>query len=127
MGLETEFGILGESPGENPMLMSALVVTAYARHALPEGTAPRWDYGDEDPLNDARGWRLDRRAADPSQLTDDPARPAGGGAAQGPAAPPPAGRAGSSVSRSEEHTSELQSRGHIVCRLLLEKQNIKAR
>src|SRR5690625_6184865 len=25
-------------------------------------------------------------------------------------------------SRSEEHTSELQSRGHIVCRLLLEKQ-----
>src|SRR5690625_5276179 len=25
--------------------------------------------------------------------------------------------------RSEEHTSELQSRGHIVCRLLLEKQN----
>src|SRR5437870_8149569 len=24
------------------------------------------------------------------------------------------------VSRSEEHTSELQSRGHLVCRLLLE-------
>src|SRR5690625_560402 len=29
--------------------------------------------------------------------------------------PPPA-------SRSEEHTSELQSRGHLVCRLLLEKK-----
>src|SRR5207253_4596743 len=26
------------------------------------------------------------------------------------------------VLRSEEHTSELQSRGHIVCRLLLEKK-----
>src|SRR5439155_26094217 len=26
------------------------------------------------------------------------------------------------VSRSEEHTSELQSRGHLVCRLLLEKK-----
>src|SRR5690625_3120085 len=26
-----------------------------------------------------------------------------------------------SVDRSEEHTSELQSRGHLVCRLLLEK------
>src|SRR5690625_6157737 len=25
--------------------------------------------------------------------------------------------------RSEEHTSELQSRGHVVCRLLLEKKN----
>src|SRR5207253_10834960 len=27
------------------------------------------------------------------------------------------------VLRSEEHTSELQSRGHLVCRLLLEKKN----
>src|SRR5437870_11387803 len=26
--------------------------------------------------------------------------------------------------RSEEHTSELQSRGQLVCRLLLEKKNI---
>src|SRR5690625_6164470 len=28
-----------------------------------------------------------------------------------------------SIERSEEHTSELQSRGHLVCRLLLEKKN----
>src|SRR5687768_17948449 len=28
------------------------------------------------------------------------------------------------VGRSEEHTSELQSRLHLVCRLLLEKKNI---
>src|SRR5690625_2252149 len=27
--------------------------------------------------------------------------------------------------RSEEHTSELQSRGHLVCRLLLEKKKIR--
>src|SRR5690625_4859397 len=27
-----------------------------------------------------------------------------------------------STTRSEEHTSELQSRGHLVCRLLLEKK-----
>src|SRR5690625_1511068 len=27
--------------------------------------------------------------------------------------------------RSEEHTSELQSRGHLVCRLLLETKNKK--
>src|SRR3989442_9211785 len=27
--------------------------------------------------------------------------------------------------RSEEHTSELQSRPHLVCRLLLEKKKIK--
>src|SRR5690625_5793468 len=29
--------------------------------------------------------------------------------------------------RSEEHTSELQSRGHLVCRRLLEKKNTTAR
>src|SRR6266498_4935616 len=29
------------------------------------------------------------------------------------------------VVRSEEHTSELQSRPHLVCRLLLEKKNQK--
>src|SRR5439155_9483850 len=28
--------------------------------------------------------------------------------------------------RSEEHTSELQSRGHLVCRLLLEKKKRRA-
>src|SRR2546422_7394126 len=30
-----------------------------------------------------------------------------------------------SFERSEEHTSELQSRLHLVCRLLLEKKNTK--
>src|SRR2546422_10180027 len=32
-----------------------------------------------------------------------------------------------SASRSEEHTSELQSRLHLVCRLLLEKKKKKNR
>src|SRR5690554_7414821 len=31
---------------------------------------------------------------------------------------------GKHLCRSEEHTSELQSRPHLVCRLLLEKKNI---
>src|SRR3989442_2693098 len=35
--------------------------------------------------------------------------------------PPPGGKG----ERSEEHTSELQSRPHIVCRLLLEKKKAK--
>src|SRR5207253_10480619 len=40
---------------------------------------------------------------------------------------PPTTRASTSTAarwtgRSEEHTSELQSRGHLVCRLLLEKK-----
>src|SRR5437660_9287243 len=32
------------------------------------------------------------------------------------------GPVGAAGRRSEEHTSELQSRGHLVCRLLLEKK-----
>src|SRR2546429_1784583 len=35
------------------------------------------------------------------------------------------GRQGSAQVRSEEHTSELQSRLHLVCRLLLEKKKQK--
>src|SRR3712207_8152716 len=34
----------------------------------------------------------------------------------------PGGRTGASGVRSEEHTSELQSRQYLVCRLLLEKK-----
>src|SRR5690625_5814026 len=30
------------------------------------------------------------------------------------------------IARSEEHTSELQSRGHLVCRLLLETRNMNS-
>src|SRR6266699_4034845 len=40
-----------------------------------------------------------------------------------PEPPPDRGRpAGARPDRSEEHTSELQSRPHLVCRLLLEKK-----
>src|SRR5690625_5846832 len=39
---------------------------------------------------------------------------------------PPRVRLNSDV-RSEEHTSELQSRGHLVCRLLLEKKKTNDR
>src|SRR3712207_7011543 len=44
-------------------------------------------------------------------------------AAQRRTEPPPHGHAArSGPSRSEEHTSELQSRQYLVCRLLLEKK-----
>src|SRR5690554_7483825 len=38
---------------------------------------------------------------------------------------PPSLRRSSATERSEEHTSELQSRPHLVCRLLLEKKKTK--
>ncbi|WP_199224363.1 depupylase/deamidase Dop [Serinibacter arcticus] len=70
MGIETEYGILGgEGARQNPMALSALVVAAYAQ-AVPRPGRTRWSYESEDPLSDARGWRIDRAAAHPSQLTD---------------------------------------------------------
>src|SRR5699024_12352503 len=46
------------------------------------------------------------------------------GLAQAVAVTPGISRSGASISdRSEEHTSELQSRFDLVCRLLLEKKN----
>src|SRR3712207_8238803 len=36
------------------------------------------------------------------------------------------GRSSTGVPRSEEHTSELQSRQYLVCRLLLEKKKIES-
>lgn len=72
IGTETEFGILSDAPF-NPIRFSADLVDAYAAagEGSPHGPI-RWDYRGEDPLNDARGFRLERAAADPSQLTDDP-------------------------------------------------------
>src|SRR5439155_18936328 len=67
------------------------------RHPLRSANAPR----------DGVSGR--RRRADVSQLDPDQRRARASGRAGGPG-------------RSEEHTSELQSRGHLVCRLLLEKK-----
>src|SRR3712207_8365648 len=47
---------------------------------------------------------------------------AGGGRGAGDAAADPALHAAAGAARSEEHTSELQSRQYLVCRLLLEKK-----
>src|SRR3712207_8214374 len=44
---------------------------------------------------------------------------------EGPTGASPPARAGTEQSRSEEHTSELQSRQYLVCRLLLEKKKNK--
>ena len=72
IGTETEFGILSNTSA-NPIRLSADLVDAYAAAGAGSPHGPiRWDYRGEDPLNDARGFRLERAAADPSQLTDDP-------------------------------------------------------
>jgi len=71
MGTETEFGIsvLG-TPTANPMLASSQVVNGYASRTARTRRA-RWDFEEESPLRDARGFDLTRAAADASQLTDE--------------------------------------------------------
>ncbi len=72
MGIETEYGIsVPGDPHANPMNLSGAVVTAYAtRHGIRSARAG-WDYEDEAPLRDARGFDMFRALADPSQLTDE--------------------------------------------------------
>lgn len=75
IGMETEFGILEPAePYANPVALSARIVEAYGATGTSSGGAGaiKWDFHGGDPLNDARGYRLERAAAHPSQLTDDP-------------------------------------------------------
>ena len=73
MGIETEYGIsVTGQPTANPMVASSQIVNAYAGYALPGvRRGPRWDYNEEYPLRDARGFDMSRAEADLSQLTDD--------------------------------------------------------
>src|SRR3954469_12708828 len=71
MGTEPEFGIsVPGQPGANPMLTSSQVVNGYAQ-TQPLARKTRWDFDEEHPLRDARGFDLSREVADSSQLTDE--------------------------------------------------------
>ncbi|WP_129669644.1 depupylase/deamidase Dop [Phytoactinopolyspora endophytica] len=71
MGIETEYGIsVPSNPSANSMLTSSQVVNAYAGQRARARRA-RWDFEEENPLRDARGFELSRTGADPSQLTDE--------------------------------------------------------
>src|SRR5476651_2202523 len=81
MGIETEFGIsVPGHPTANAMAASSQIVNAYVPGFLPRevardrnasGRRPKWDFEEENPLRDARGFDLTLEVADPSQLTDE--------------------------------------------------------
>ncbi|HUW78130.1 MAG TPA: proteasome accessory factor PafA2 family protein, partial [Candidatus Nanopelagicaceae bacterium] len=72
MGIETEYGIsLEESPGANPMLLANDLLNTYLKNFLPPNDRARWDYEQESPLRDARGFELARGLADPGLLTNE--------------------------------------------------------
>ncbi|WP_413454386.1 depupylase/deamidase Dop [Glutamicibacter sp. FR1] len=74
VGLETEYGIIRPNmPKAKATVLSAQIVDAYAQLVAEQDSAAkaaRWDYSDESPLADARGFAMDRAQAHPSQLTD---------------------------------------------------------
>ncbi|MGH8870175.1 MAG: depupylase/deamidase Dop [Actinomycetes bacterium] len=71
MGTETEYGIaVPGQPTANAMLSSSQVVNAYLPATVRNRRA-RWDFEEENPLRDARGFDLSREASDPTQLTDE--------------------------------------------------------
>ncbi|MDQ1727328.1 MAG: Pup amidohydrolase, partial [Frankiaceae bacterium] len=70
MGTETEYGVsVPGQAGMNHMVASSQVVNGYAG-GTPEGRLrdrrTRWDFEEENPLRDARGFDLSREFADPS-------------------------------------------------------------
>ncbi len=71
MGTETEFGISVQGqPHANPMVASTRLVNAYAS-STHKARRARWDFEEESPLRDARGFDMARQVADPTQLTDE--------------------------------------------------------
>ena len=72
MGTETEYGIsVPGQPGANAMVTSSQVVNAYQAATSARTRRARWDFEEENPLRDARGFDLTREAADSSQLPDE--------------------------------------------------------
>src|SRR3954451_5225991 len=74
MGTETEYGIsVPGQPSANAMVASSQIVNAFQPSSAARDRRTRWDFEEESPLRDARGFDLSREATpDPgSALADD--------------------------------------------------------
>src|SRR5207253_11071038 len=107
-----------------------LACRAVALHTPPPPSSPLFPYTTlfRSQVGDQCRWVRLRPGLDVDRTLETPARPQLFGQMRsersqeqqgGSACPLPFGRG---HRRSEEHTSELQSRGQLVCRLLLEKK-----
>ena len=75
VGTEVEYGIsVPGNPSANPMVLSAQLVDAYAASDTPR-RRPAWDFVNEDPLADARGYHVSSADAldhNGTDVMDDP-------------------------------------------------------
>lgn len=73
MGTEVEYGVsVPGHPTANPTTLSSQVVNAWAVADAPTRRRPRWDFEEESPLRDARGFDLTpAQALDHNDLDED--------------------------------------------------------
>ncbi|MBN1092692.1 proteasome accessory factor PafA2 [Blastococcus sp. TML/M2B] len=73
MGTEVEYGIsVPGAPTANPTTLSSQVVNAWSVAEAPTRRRPRWDFEEESPLRDARGFDLTpAQALDHNDLDED--------------------------------------------------------
>lgn len=68
-GIETEYGIVVRSAENNPVTASSLLINAYLADTARERARIGWDFEDEQPANDARGFSLEESMAPEVETT----------------------------------------------------------
>src|ERR671914_1528524 len=58
-GIETEYGIIVRGGDSNPVSASSLLINAFVATMTDRKQRTGWDFNDEQPGNDARGFSLD--------------------------------------------------------------------
>src|SRR6188472_566610 len=68
-GLETEYGIVVRGGENNPVTASSMLINAYVAATARRRGRIGWDFEDEHPTNDARGFSLDDSLAPEVETT----------------------------------------------------------
>ncbi|MGB3736336.1 MAG: depupylase/deamidase Dop [Ilumatobacter sp.] len=68
-GIETEYGIVVRGADNNPVTASSLLINAYLADTARERDRIGWDFEDEQPANDARGFSLEHSMAPEVETT----------------------------------------------------------
>ncbi len=68
-GIETEYGIIVRGGENNPVSASSMLINAYVAATARERGRIGWDFEDEHPTNDARGFSLDDALAPEVETT----------------------------------------------------------
>ena len=68
-GLETEYGIVVRGGENNPVTASSMLINAYVAATARQRGRIGWDFEDEHPTNDARGFSLDDSLAPEVETT----------------------------------------------------------